>query len=69
MEGRRKASSLEEGLKNTEIKRETDIRNSLGPQESSERGRSSGRSSGMSSFERDSDAYGRETPGRSEDRE
>ena len=63
MEGRRKASSLEEGLRNTEIKRETDIRNSLGPQDSSERGRSS--DEGV----RDSDAYGRETPGRSEDRE
>ena len=64
MEGRHKASSLEEGLRNTEIKRETDIRNSLGPQETSERGRSSD-DEGV----RDSDAYGRETPGRSEDRE
>jgi hypothetical protein len=62
MEGRRKASTLEEGLRNTEIKRETDIRNSLGPQEGSERSSSD---EGVP----DSDAYGRETPGRSEDSE
>ncbi len=59
MEGRRKASNLEEGLRNTEIKRETDVRNSLGP--TPETSGSSDRPG------RDSDAYGRETPGRDED--
>ena len=67
MKSSRKAGNLEEGLRNTEIKRETDIRNSLGPQDGSERGRSSSDSS--ESMVRDSDAYGRETPDLPEDRE
>lgn len=70
------SSRLEEGLKNTEIKRETDVRNSLGPQESGS-GSSRGSGSSSSSSERDtsldnireSDAYGRETPGLTEDME
>lgn len=62
MEGRRRASNLEEGLRNTEIKRETDIRNSLGPQSESDTMSGSTDRPG-----RDSDAYGRETPGRDED--
>jgi hypothetical protein len=62
------SSRLDEGLRNTEIKRETDVRNSLGPQES---GSSSSSSSSDESFDsiRESDAYGRETPGLSEDME
>ena len=39
----RSRNRLAEGLRNTEIKRETDIRNSLGPTEESEQSESSGR--------------------------
>jgi hypothetical protein len=75
MEGRRRAGNLEEGLKNTDIKRETDIRNSLGPQDegSGRMQRSSGDNvSGRGSADegiRQGDAFGRETPGLSEDME
>ena len=62
MEGSRKPSSLAEGLRNTEIKRKTDVRNSLGPQPESEGER---RDEGV----RESDVFGRETLGRSEDSE
>ncbi len=61
MEGTRKPGSLAEGLRNTEIKRETDIRNSLGPQPGSDRKRR--KDEGVP----DTDVFGRETPGRSED--
>lgn len=61
MPGTRKPSSLEEGLRNTEIKRETDVRNSLGPEQDPRRPKR------QEEMHRDSDAYGRETPGREED--
>lgn len=61
MEGTRKPSSLAEGLRNTEIKRETDVRNSLGPHPGTDR--KSRKDEGL----RDTDVFGRETPGRSED--
>lgn len=56
MEGTRKPGNLAEGLRNTEIKRETDIRNSLGPQPES------GRADQGETMTRDTDKSERKTP-------
>jgi hypothetical protein len=56
MERTRKPGNLAEGLRNTEIKRETDVRNSLGPQQES------GRADRGETKTPETDAFGRETP-------